>query len=352
MKNTRLFFVLLLGCVLVSCNTTRKLYEAQQYDEVIQRLAPSISHGNTDPDDINMVANAYHKANQSDHERIQSLKATGAPEAWPEIYQRYRSMKGRNEALDHFSPRIKNAIQYAKLDLDDELTVSRNKAESYLIAKSDLLLNSGTKENAIEAEKYIVQLRHTNPESSRIQEFRQRALLHQSENVLVEFANEYGYRLPEGFETAVLAFDPAELATSHSNFYLKKVRKVDYDLLVNVVLLQVNVTPVRDDAVTFTESLGDKKAEVTDHKQSKSVVLKGQLEYYDINMGRVRFAFPFEVTSSFNHEYTVVKGNQEACSEETLRKMQQKELPVPTDESMLLDAARKLNDLLTGELTK
>ena len=85
MKYLRLIPALLLGAMLTACNTLQKLYEAQEYDQVIQRLAPDICRGDQNAQDINLVAASYHKANQTDHERIQALKATGQPDAWPEI---------------------------------------------------------------------------------------------------------------------------------------------------------------------------------------------------------------------------------------------------------------------------
>ena len=102
MKYVRLIPALLLVVMLTACNTTKKLYEAQEYDQVIQRLAPDICYGDMNAKHINWVAASYHKANQADHERIQALKASGQPDVWPEIYQRYCSMKGRNEALSCF----------------------------------------------------------------------------------------------------------------------------------------------------------------------------------------------------------------------------------------------------------
>jgi hypothetical protein len=64
------------------------------------------------------------------------------------------------------------------------------------------------------------------------------------------------------------------------------------------------------------------------------------------------FSVPFEVTSTFKNDYTTIKGDREACSAETLSRLDSHLVPVPTDESMLLDAARKLNDLIAAELKK
>ena len=153
MKYLRLIPFLLLGAMLVACNTTKKLYDAREYDQVIQRLAPDICHGDRNAKHINMVAASYHKANQADHERIQSLKATGQPDVWPEIYQRYCSMKGRNIALSKLPAKAKNSMNYTKLNLDEDMMAARNHAESFLVAKANQLLNSGSKADAYNTHK-------------------------------------------------------------------------------------------------------------------------------------------------------------------------------------------------------
>ena len=353
MKYTKIIPIMLLGLALTACNTNKKLYEAQRYDELIQKVGPEMCHGNRqNADDFALLANAYHRANQADHERIMSLKSSGEPSAWPEIFQRFKSMKGRNEALRCMKPKLKREMDYVHLDLDDELAMARSKAESYLVAKTHVLLNSGTKEDAVEAENYIKQLRHTSPENSHLADFQLRALLHSSENVLVKFENDFKYLMPDGFDDEVVNFDADELAKSHANFYLSKHKGVSYDLIVTVVLQDVSAKPERTESVTFDETLGDKKAVVTDNSQSKSVTIKGELRYFDVHRDRVCFASPFEVTSAFKHDYTTVKGDLEACSAATRAKMQEKAVPFPTEDSMLIDAATKLNDLVASQLTK
>ena len=344
--------VLLLGLMAISCNTTKKLYENQEYDQVIQKLVPEISSGRYRQNDVEMLATSYHKANQANHEKIQALKSSGKPEAWPEIFQHFCAMKGRNEALKSLPTAVKKEMDYSKLNLDEEIIASRNKAESFLVAKCNVLLDSRTKEDAEEAEKYIIQLRKTNPESSHIQDFRLKALLHSSENVLIQFENDYKYLMPDGFETEVKNFDADEFAPSHANFYLSEHKNVHYDLVVTAILEEVVATPERTDAVTFKETKDGKTAEVTDKTQSKSVTIKGHLKYYDVNLSRDRFAFPFEVTSSFKHNYSTMTGDRNACSEETLLKINEKELHFPTEDSMLIDAAKQLNDLIANELRK
>ena len=351
MKYLRLIPVLLLGAMLASCNTTKKLYEAQEYDQVIQRVAPDICDGDMNAKRINMVAASYHKANQADHERIQALKATGQPDVWPEIYQRYCSMKGRNDALACFPTQVKNGINYVPLDLDDDMTVARNHAEAFLVAKANQLLNSGSKTDAEEADKYIEQLQRTNAENSHLPLLEKKSLLCQADRVFVAIDNDDERPLGGGFAHAVLSFDEGEVPANVMPT-IRNTRMKDKDVAVMVFISDVQVTPNRLDEVTFKETNGGKTVEVTDHSQNKTVTVSGALKYYDAYGYSALAVVPFEVKSTFKNEYTTIKGDREACSAETLSRLNTKPVPVPTDESMLIDAAKRLNDLIASELKK
>ena len=342
MKYFKLFPFLLLAALLASCNAPKKLYEAQQYDEVIQRYAPDICDGDMNANRINYVAASYHKANQADHERIQALKATGQPDVWPEIYQRYCSMKGRNEALKCFPTTVKNGMNYRKLDLDDDLMAARKKAENYLVAKANQLLSTGSKADAMEAETYLKQLARTNKDNPNLLRLRRKQAFATADAVTIAIENES--KLPDNLKQAVYAFDEGEVpyAMSHAKASSAMV-VVDFD--------DIDISPIRHDEVTFKETNGGKTATVTDHTQTKGVTLKGSIVYRDAE-GRRLGVVPFEVKSTFKNDFTTVAGDRDACSEETLSRMGGTPVPVPVDESLIWDAGKKLNDLIGQELRK
>ena len=342
MKYLRLITALLLVVLMASCNTTQKLYEAQEYDQVIQRFAPKICDGDMNAKRINMVAASYHKANQADHERIQTLKATGQPDVWPEIYQRYCSMKGRNEALKCFPTKVKKAINYVKLDLDEDMMVARNKAENFLVAKANQLLSTGSKADAEAAQQYIEQLARTNRENKHLMDLRKKQMLRTADKVTLHFTD--NVTMPKAVAEAILDFDDNEIP-----FVIDITRKTS--AMVTVDVRDVTVSPIRVDEVSFKETNGGKSVEVTDHSQNKSATISGVMVYRDRD-GRLIGSVPFEAKSTFKNDYTTIKGNREACSAETLNRLNSKPVPVPTDESLLLDAAKKLNDLIAAELKK
>lgn len=300
MKKIILPFALLATLIVCSCNTTKKLYQAQEYDQVIMRNAQRICSGRLNNNLLAMVVESYHRANQADHERIQALKATGKPEVWPEIFERYCSMKGRNDALSCLPKKLKQQINYVTLDLDDEIQSSKNKADAYLAAKIAQTL-SADNPDLDQADRMIRQLEGINRDNSRLNDFKLKSL-----------ARRYG----------------------------------DLSKLMHIDVRQHQASANRDEAVSFKETKGDLTATITDHVLSKSATIKGKVNFIDPKSKRLLMSLPFDVTSKFEHNYSTVEGPVEACSAQTLERLKQQPVPFPTDESLLKDAEQKLVEMI------
>ena len=287
-----------------SCNTSQKLFEAQEYDRVIMKEAPKVCAGRANAKKIGLLAASYHRANQADHERIQALKASGQPDVWQEVFERYTSMKGRNKALACLPKRLKKDINYTSLNLDDELTAAHNKAESYLTANLTQYLKAADADPE-EADRMIRQLESIDPENTKLNDFKIQSL-----------AKRYG----------------------------------DLSRLMHIEVRRHQASPNRDETVTFKESSQGLTATVTDHVCSKTATLAGNVRFIDPKNKQTLLTVPFETSSKFNATYTTIEGPIEACSEQTLERLKQPQVPFPTDESLLQDAERQLVERIEGLL--
>ena len=266
--------IALLACLLAtSCNTNKRLYE---------------------------TGLAYHAANQADHERIMELKSSGNPDVWPEIFERYCSIKGRSDEMAHFPKEVRQRLNYTPLDLNDEMTLSRNKAEAYLTAKASMMLNE-TAPNLDEADRLIKHLERINCDNTQINDLK-----------LKSMAKRYG----------------------------------DLSRIMHIEVFERQVSPNRDETVSFKESQNGLTATVTDHKLSKTATLKGKVNFIDPKSKRMLLSMPYEVSSKFEHTYSTVDGPQDACSAQTLENLKQKPVPFPTDESLANDARQQVINLV------
>ena len=273
MKRSILLITLLACIIATSCNTNKRLYETGM---------------------------AYHQANQADHERIQALKATGSPDIWFEVFERYCSIKGRSDEMSHFPAEVKRQINYRPINVDDELNGARNKAEAYLTAKINMALNSEAPDLDY-VDKLIKDLERVNCDNSRLTDFK-----------LKSMAKRFG----------------------------------GLDRIMHIEVFQQQVGPNRDESVSFKETNGNLTATVTDHKLSKSATIKGKANFIDPRSKRMMLSIPYEMTSKFEYNYSTVEGPQEACSEQTIESLKKKPIPFPTDESLLQDARQKVVEMM------
>lgn len=266
--------IALLACLLAtSCNTNKRLYK---------------------------TGVAYHQANQADHERIQELKATGKPEIWPEIFERYCSIKGRSDEMARFPEEVRRSLRYVPLDLDEELTQARNKAETYLTAKISQTLSAPSPDLDL-TDHLIRDLERVNRDNSQLNDFK-----------LKSIARRYG----------------------------------DLSRMMHLEVFHQHAGPNRDETVSFKETREGLTATVTDHNLSKSATVKGKVVFVDPRSKRLLLAYPYEMTSNFNYTYSTIEGSREACSEQTLERMKQQPVPFPTDESLIEDAKAKVIELI------
>lgn len=247
---------------------------------------------------------AYHQANQSDHERIMALKATGSPDVWPEIFERYCSIKGRSDEMARFPAEVKRDLNYKPINVDDELTASQNKAEAYLAAKATQILSSPTPD-LDEADRLIWHLERVNCDNTQINDLKLKSL-----------AKRYG----------------------------------DISRLMHIEIFEQQVSPNRDETVSFKETQGGLTATVTDHKLSKTATIKGKVNFIEPKSRRMLLSLPYEVSSKFEHNFSTVEGSREACSQQTLERLEQKPVPFPTDKSLVKDAENQLVDLILQKI--
>ena len=186
------------------------------------------------------------------------------------------------------------------MDLDDELQAARNKAETYLAAKTNQILDSGSPD-CDQADRMIRQLEGINRENSQLNDLKLKSL-----------AKRYG----------------------------------DISQLMHIEVFKRQVGPNRDETASFKETNNGLTATVTDHKLSKTATIKGKVNFIDPKSKRMLLSLPYEVSSTFEHGYSTIEGPTQACSAQTLERLKQKAVPFPTDESLANDAKQKLIDLI------
>lgn len=342
--------IILIFVALVSCSSNKSLYNSKEYDKVVNNLTNKASKNKLNESQFEYLYKAYHQANQDDFTKIMELKKSGQPDIWTDIYYRTNSINERQNKVDKLSNDIKTALDYKKLNLDEELNNSKNKAENFLCAKTNQLLKEPDVNNIKEAEVLINQLQRLSPNNQNIENLRLRLVISSAQRIIFRIATPTELYLPDDFAKLALDFDDNTIYDVP--FDIVPIDSLSYDLMILVMINEKKISPERIDAVTFEEKNGDKIAKVTDKTMSKTATIIGEIELIDVKSKDVLIKTPFDISSTFYHKYAIFEGDKEACSKQTLSLLNSEAIDFPQDNALLKDVSRQLNKVLKSHYQK
>ena len=99
----KIVIYLLIGVLISSCSSSRKLMQRGNHDAAIYKSARKLSKRKKDKDII-VLEMAYKKANDRDQEQIEFLKKEGNPDNWDKLYSIYSNMSRRQNAVKPLLP--------------------------------------------------------------------------------------------------------------------------------------------------------------------------------------------------------------------------------------------------------
>lgn len=350
MKVLKLIFF----CLIISSSTSNILAQEKvnaKHDSTIDKLIPKAQKNKLNEKQIKQLADSYHQANQNNHKRIIELKQSGQADIWMEIYLLLNEIENRQVKIKRLPENIRNAMNFKELRLDNEIAHSKEKAELYLCAKTNLLLEDPTYDNLMDAKKHVRDLAHIiNPHNPNIDYFQVKIVILSHKQILLRIATPKGLSLPNDFAELALNFDNNTMY--NVPFDVAPVKSKHYDLMLRIKVQEKTISPERLESVTFDEGKGELSAKVTEKTMSKTATIKGQIEFVNIKNEEILISTPFDISSTFVHHYAEIDGNKSACSEQTLKLLESQHIDYPSDEALLKDIARKLNLIIKENYQK
>jgi hypothetical protein len=347
----KIAFVSIVFVMLISCKSTDKLIQNKQYDEEIEQLVEKLTTKKPNEKTIQSLTNFYHSANQMDHERIQSLKASGQPEAIVVIYEKYSAMEYRQNLIKRLPENLQNQINFVPLDLQSQLSESKVKAQRYLYAKSAGLQKTGSKPDAKVAYNLLIKLKRINPTYPEIDVLLRQALFNSATNVLLKFENNTGITLSQNTVNRIMYFSLEELPSPTVTISSTKEENIAYDYTFLVRLDAINVSPERTESRTFTEKKDIQgkilqEVIVNEYNMSKSCEMKAIIAVFEPTTKNAILSTPVNATSNFSYSYATAKGDHSALSERTKELVRNNKITFPATELLVLDASKQLNILV------
>ncbi len=374
--------IILLLLVVSACNSPSHLVKNQQYDSAIEKLTKNLRTGKVKDKELQLLSQAFHTANQIDHDRIMLLRQSGEPDIWTEVYQRYTAMYNRQQKIKSISPEIQKSINFKPVSYEPDIANAKSKASAYLYAQAEHLLQSNDRADARQAFHLLHQLAHFNRNYLDTESLMRRALLQGTNQILISFDDQTGLPLPEEFIDNLMEFNPADFKDDFVQFDLFPVENKIYDYTIWVSLKNIQVSPERSESRQFTESKevrdGTKpkrdddgqilldsagrvvevpnfkiiSAKVDETVLSKSALLEATLDFEHNASKSITYSVPVAATSHFNHAFVFVNGDLNAISKETRQLLKNKPAPFPPDGAMILEAARILNQVIKRTISK
>lgn len=342
--------IILCLTILICYNAYSQEANTAELDKTIDKLIPKAKKNKLNEKQTISLMQSYHQANEQDFKRIMELKASGLPDIWIEIYHKSVSIDERQKKVDVLPDKVKSAINFKSLNLDNEIANAREKAELYIYAKANLLYKDINEENLREATKLIKQLHKINPQSKNIDELMLKSVILPSKQIVFRVATPIEMYFPQDYAKIILDFD-------NNTVYCKPFDAVpdkdkDYDLMIRIMIDETIISPERIESVTFEEKKDNAQAIVTDKTMIKSATLKGKIQIIDVENDEVLINTPYNISSTFHHQYAEASGNTSACSEYSLELLKRKHIDFPLDNSLIEAAARELNITLKNIFQK
>ena len=364
--------LIVFGLLFTACTSSKKLLEKGRYDQAIEKSVKALRKDPGNTKELRVLKEAYRKANHYDREQIDYLKKEQREENWMEIYRLYTQLEARQDWVESLPTQLLG--QFDLKDYDEELISSKENAAEAYYTKGEELLARGDKQSAREAYYALEQVSYLYPDYRDNNRLMAEARYRGTSHVLFRVENNSDVILPEDFDYELKKISLKDLNRDWINFDTYADTAVYYDYYVVLDIKRIRMSPESVDKNTFTEkkeiqdgmkyvfdangnvkkdSAGNDirvpnmvtvSATVTEMRQHKHGYISGSLDYLDLNSDQLLKTEDISVEALFEHFSAVASGNEKALSEESRNKLQNRPVPFPSDEVLLMDAASLLKD--------
>lgn len=368
----KLGYLLLIGCITISCASSQKLLQKGKYEKAIQKSSQKLRKDPGNEKELSVLKEAYYQANRMNEERISFLEKEELDENWVEIYQLYLRLDRRQDIIERLPAEVRD--QFTFVNYDDQIIQSKEVAASVSYNQGVEYLNRGDRESARMAYYEFERVKDIYFDYRDVDQKLHEARVLGTNNALFKVENNSEVVLPENFDEELQKVALKELNTRWLNFDTQPDSNRYYDYFIVLNIRDIQVSPEVIDRKTYTESkeiqdgmkyvldqngnvakdsLGNDirepnmvtiTAEVTESVQRKNALVSGTIDYIDLRSDQLVKTENLSVETEFSHFSAVAAGNLDALSKETARKVGRKPAPFPPNEVMLMDTAGLLKD--------
>lgn len=379
MKRKILLWVLSIF-LFVSCATATKKIESGNYDAAITQLVKQLKGKKSKKSNsIMLLETAFHKANEADLRSIRAYKAEAQASNWEQILTIYNRIDNRQNKIEPLTPlTAKDGYlgRFNFVNIEEDKRLAKVQVADYYIEKAKSLIGksktSGEKIYARQAVDYLYKLDLLFRSYKDRDKLLSEAYMYGTEYTLIEMQNNTFQIIPFHVEDIILNMDVNDLQQTFKKYHTVAEKNRVYDQYIIANLRELNISPEREKTKVYEDVFEEEKEEVVkDGKgrilrdsagkeirrkvktkytatieevtQLKTVQISGQLEWLASKKNLASYSKPISVEAVFENNFAkITKGNIDKVSENCRKKINNRYLPFPDNNSMLIDAVEKL----------
>lgn len=386
MKKPYFFLIIFLVIVLSSCDTPTSLLRKNDYDGAIRLAITRLQRNKNSDKTVLVLERAFEKVQDLDSSRVVFLRKEGQPSSWEEVTAIYKRIDQRQRFVKTVTPlklKKENRVAIFRFqDVSDALIGSKQQAAAYLYASAqkNIALAKQTYDRFAARTAYndLVKIdgyfRDYKDKETLKKEARDLGISH----VFVKMANNSGMIMPAAFEQELLKVYVNDLDKDWLDFATRRQDGFVYDYHIVMNIGQVTVSPeqqkereyieetdIRDGTEPVLDGRGKPKkdslgreitkprfrhvrAKILEVQQQKSARVAGNMQIYNVSTHQPELLKQVPITADafFENFAATFKGDREALTEQTLRRIGNRPLPFPPTPDLLLQAADRLKPIL------
>lgn len=375
MKRFPVLFIIVL-LLFVNCRTSTYYLKHAQFDSAVYKSVSKLRKKPSKTKEINVLREAYSKANQADIERINFLRTSGEPDVWDNIFSRYNALKNRQDVVKTLPTKILNGMNFTFINYDEEMISAKRKAAEYFYAHALVLLEKNNRQSARLAYADLLKVKQYYSDYKDVDAKLQEALLNGRNNILFKIQNQANVIVPQNFEQELLKISMEDMNTLWMNYHTRAVDQVYYDYTILLNLKEIAVSPeqVREESYTDQKEIQDGfkykldskgnvmkdsagndikipiikiiTCKVVMTKARKSAMLRGTLDYTDNRSGQIIKTNPVVAETFFENNVAVPYGDLNALTGSSRNLINTSHfVPFPSNPDIIMQAAVRLKDM-------
>lgn len=333
-----------------------------------------------------ILEEGFQKLKQRDKKRIKFLQRENIASNSVEIHDLYVQLNDIQNKIRPLLPLQNESqsrpMQFEFLDLDQKIIDAREEMVSYLYEEANLLLNTGDKFSAREAYNDLNRIESLRPNFRNTRQMLNEARLLGTDFILVTLLNTTDFTIPNRVQNMLLDFNTYGLDNEWTAYHTERNQDLDYDYGIRIQFTDFLFSPdmLREREIVLEEEVVDgweykkdaRGAFIRDNEgnrikenvyvtvsgvmiqslQQKSVAVQAQVVFRDIKSGQNINNFPLASDFVFENISGVFQGDARVLSDEDKALLNNRPVPFPSNEQMLIDAGEEIKQNLKAILVR